>query len=169
MENVPQFEPLKPSQVSEIVIFKLLWGILPRKSFITGLWLREFENTPFFFSMFCHVLAKGQNKYPYFKHYMRNIVLLTPLEHHLYDNGTADQRISYALEVEEASGGKITADWGRIEALRQDLLKEYREHFPTTRGLLIGYKYDLNEQQKIIGMLNKKYIDDLKNVVPLKK
>ena len=100
---------------------------------------------------------------------MRNIVLITPGEHALYDQGTAEARISYALEVEKASGGKNTCDWARLEALADDLRKEHKEYFPTRRGLIIGYKYNLQEVQEIIGMLNAKYIDELKNTLPLEK
>jgi hypothetical protein len=87
---------------------------------------------------------------------------LTPFEHHLYDNGTAEARITYSQEVEEASGGKIKADWGKLEALGEELKEEYRKYFPTRRGLIIGYKYSLDEVAKIIGALNKKYIADLR-------
>jgi hypothetical protein len=151
-----------PSKVAEITIFNLIWKTRERKSFLTGTWLRTFEDSPLFFNCFAHVLAKGQNKYPYFKYYMKNIVLLTPGEHALLDQGTEEARISYALEVEERSGGKITADWPKLKALEQELLGEYKKYFPSTRGLMIGQKYNLMEQQAIIGMLNERYMESLK-------
>lgn len=166
MENYPS---IKPSEMAQIMVFRLLWTSLPKKSFLTGLWLRNFENTPFFRSCFAHVLAKGQNKYPYFKTYTKNIVLLTPNEHHLWDNGTAEARISYSQEVEKQSGGKTKANWAGLEALAEELRGEYKKYFPTRRGLIIGYKYNLEEIQKIIGMLNAKYMDELKNNLSLDK
>ena len=159
MEN-PQ--PFNQSDATQIFVFRYRWINSSKRSFLTGAWLRTYENTPFFWSCFAHVLAKGQNKYPHFKNYCRNICLLTPFEHHLYDNGTAEARITYSQEVEEASGGKIKADWGKLEALGEELKEEYRKYFPTRRGLIIGYKYSLDEVAKIIGALNKKYIADLR-------
>lgn len=159
MEN-PQ--PFNPSDATQIFVFRFRWINSSKRSFLTGAWLRTYENTPFFWSCFAHVLAKGQNKYPYFKNYCRNICLLTPFEHHLYDNGTAEARITYSQEVEEASKGKVKADWSKIDTLAEELKEEYRKHFPTRRGLIIGYRYSLDEVQKIIGALNKKYIEELR-------
>lgn len=81
----------------------------------------------------------------------------------MLDQGTAEARITYSQEVKEASKGKITADWSKIDALAEELKEEYRKHFPTRRGLIIGYRYSLEEQQKIIGKLNKEYIDSIRN------
>lgn len=147
-----------PGKVTEIIIFKHLWAVLPKKSYISGLWLREFENTPFFLNIFAHVLPKRQNAYPYFVHYFKNITLLTPGEHALLDQGTEEQRIQYALDLEQASGGKQTADWGKLKKLEEDLKKEYREHFPVTKFGIIGYKYDAQTVYDTISMLNKKFL-----------
>ncbi len=125
--------------------------------------------TPFFFNMFAHVLPKAQNKYPHFRFYYKNIVLLTPGEHSLYDQGTAEARILYSQEVEKNSGGKITANWAGLEALAEELRGEYKKYFPTRRGLIIGYKYSLQEIQQIIGTLNAKYMTELKNNLSLGK
>jgi len=96
------------------------------------------------------------------KYYYKNIVLMTPLEHHLYDFGTEEQRIHYALELEEKSKGKVTADWQALKDLEDELKVEYRKYFPTTRGLMVGQKYNLTEQQMIVGMLNERYMESLK-------
>jgi hypothetical protein len=77
---------------------------------------------------FAHVLAKGKNKYPKFATYDKNIVLLTFHEHHLYDNGTEQQRNDYAAQV-AAQGGKC--DWQKLYDIREDLLKEYAEKHTT--------------------------------------
>ena len=117
---------------------------------VSGLFLREFMNTDLFFNCFSHVLAKGQNQYPYFKYYAKNIVLLTPGEHALLDQGTEEARISYALDVK-------SANWQPLYDLREELKKEYKKVFPTTRGILIGYKYSPVEQMAKIGNLNQEY------------
>jgi len=109
-----------------------------------------------------HVLPKGQNKYPNFKYYARNIVLGTLDEHNLWDNGTEEQRITYALEVEEQSEGKNTANWQKLKDLAEELRKEYKLYFPTTKGLIIGVKYGLQEVMEVVGHLNKVFFDSLK-------
>jgi hypothetical protein len=157
MKNNKMIIPPKPSEFAELQLFKMIWFRSTKRSFITDLVLRDYEGTDFWVNMFAHVLAKGMNKYPYFKYYAKNIILLTPNEHHLLDNGTEEQRISYSLDVEEKSGGKNTANWGKIKTLEEELKIEYKESFPTTKGLIIGYKYDIYEQQKIVGELNRKF------------
>jgi len=152
-------------KVAESMIFKTIWITRSRRSFLTGIWLREFHpGHPFWFNLFAHVLPKAMNKYPYFRFYYKNIILLTPGEHALMDQGTEEARISYALELEERTNGKNTADWAKIKALEEELKVEYGKYFPTRRGLIIGYKYSLTEQLEIVGMLNKKYLESLKKV-----
>jgi hypothetical protein len=161
--NIEDFPLPGPSKITEAMLFRIIWNIRSRKSFLTGIWLRSIQpGHPLWYNQFAHVLPKGQNKYPYMRFYLRNICLLTPGEHALYDQGTAEARIKYSQEVEEASGGKVKADWGKLEALGEELKEEYRKHFPTRRGLIIGYRYSLDEVQKIIGALNKKYIEELR-------
>jgi hypothetical protein len=106
-----------------------------------------------------HVLAKGQNKWPHFKYYAKNIILGSPLEHTLWDNATEDARINYALEIEENGGH---CDWQKLKDLEAELLKEYKMYFPTSRGLIIGYKYSSDEVYEIISHLNKVFFDSLK-------
>jgi hypothetical protein len=99
MSNVHLFEkPGMGAHLTQTMIFKQLWLYSNKKSFVSGLYLREFMNTPYFFNCFSHVLAKGMSKYPYFKYYARNIVLLTPGEHALLDHDDEAHRIKYAEE-----------------------------------------------------------------------
>lgn len=161
MANNKMIIPPKPSEFAELQLFKYIWHKSNKRSFISGLVLRDFEGTDLWHNMFMHVLPKGQNKYPHFKYYGRNIILGTPNEHHLLDNGTEDQRISYALDVEEKSGGKNTADWAKVKALEEELKLEYKKNFPTTKGILIGYKYTIWDVQEIVGKLNKVFFDNL--------
>jgi hypothetical protein len=161
--NIEDFPLPGPGKITEAMLFRIIWNIRSRKSFLTGTWLRGvYPGHPFWFNLFAHVLPKGMNKYPHFRFYLKNIVLLTPGEHAMYDQATAEVRITYSQEVEEASGGKVKADWGKLEALAEELKEEYRKYFPTRRGLIIGYKYSLDEVAKIIGTLNKKYIEELR-------
>jgi len=161
MNPKPQIQPIKLSEMAESTMFKVIWTTLPRRSFVSDQWLRIFEGTPFFFNMFAHVLPKAQNKFPYFRFYLRNIVLLSPDEHFLWDNGTEEARISYALDVEDKTGGKKTVDWNKLKDLEADLRKEYQKYFPSTIGTMIGCKYSLSEQNAIIGELNKQFLDSL--------
>ena len=71
-----------------------------------------------------HVLAKGQNKYPKFKFYKKNLILLTEYEHQLLDAGTIEQRQHYA-EYCEQNGGKC--DWQKLFDLKEELLEEYKQ------------------------------------------
>lgn len=150
MSNVDHFEMPGPGRVTQIMLFKQIWMYSNKKSFVSGLFLREYMGTDLFLNCFAHVLAKGMNQYPHFKHYAKNIVLLTPGEHSLLDHGTEEARISYALDLK-------TGGWEPLRALEEELKKEYKKYFPTTRGMLIGYKYDLDEVAKIVGKLNKKF------------
>jgi len=151
MSNVPILEgPGSGARLTQVALFKQIWLLSNRRSFVSGLFLREYMNTDLFFNCFAHVLAKGINQYPYFKYYAKNIVLLTPGEHALLDQGTEEARINYTLDVK-------TANWQPLYDLREELKKEYKKYFPTTLGLIIGYKYSPEEQIKIVGKLNQAY------------
>ena len=135
---------------SESVLFRQLWLMSTRKSYLSGLWLRDWINTPQFPSLFAHILPKRQNKFPHFRLYAKNIRLLTPDEHFLWDHSSEDQRISYSKEVK-------TADWSKIWALRDELEGEYRKYFPSTVKGIINYKYSPEEEFHILGNLNKEF------------
>jgi hypothetical protein len=161
--NIEDFPLPGPSKITEAMLFRIIWNVRSQRSFITGTWLRYIQpGHPLWFSLFAHVLAKGQNKYPYFRHYAKNIIILHPKEHFLYDFGTEEQRIAYALDIEEKSGGKNTCDWNKLHELEEELKEEYRHCFPSHKGLLIGIKYSIYEVQKIIGPLNKSFFDSLR-------
>lgn len=160
MGNIIEIENLKNSEIAQIMIFKNLWRFLPNKSCISGLWLRTYANTPLWSNCFLHVL--NPVKWRYFRFYYRNIVLVTPGERGLLMQGTEEERIQYALEIEEKTRGEKTAEWGKIKTLESELKSEYRRYFPSTKGMFLNYQYSLKEQSEIIGKLNKKFIDNLK-------
>ena len=148
------------SLVAEQLIFKTLWDRLPKKSFISGMWLRDYFNTPLWANCFMRVLPV--NKYPYMRFYFGNIILLTPGERALYMQCTPESLIHYSLEIEEKTGGKCTANWNGVRELETELKKQYTKSFPFTYRGIIGYKYTLSEQEAIVGHLNKEFWDGFK-------
>ena len=119
-------EELTPQRIMEIsesewAAFKTLWKYMDKRSFLSELFLRDFYNGPYFLNCFAHVLSKAKNKYPHFRYYLRNIVLLSPGEHTLLDHGTIDQRDSYSKKVK-------AADWSKIAVLKESLVTEYSPH-----------------------------------------
>ncbi len=149
-----------PTAIATNLIYNTLWHNLPRKSFISGLWLRSFYGTDIFFNCFCHVL--NQTKWPHFRWYYKNIVLMTPGEASLYQQASEEERIQYALTLEQESKGRATADWSKLKKLQEELEADYKKAFPVTRGMIIGYHYSLEDQSRIIGKLNKKFLQELK-------
>jgi hypothetical protein len=75
------------------------------------------KSSSFYPNCFAHVLNKG--KYPHFRLKKENIVLLTPAEHFMLDQGTIQHRDNYA----EATG----CDWGKIFELKERLIQQYEE------------------------------------------
>lgn len=72
---------------------------------------------------FAHILAKGLNKYPHFRFNPANICIMTMHEHHLWDNGTKQERQEYADSIARPGA------WDQLEA-RAEILKElYRLRF----------------------------------------
>jgi hypothetical protein len=101
-------------------------------------------------------------KFKYFRYYYKNIIMVTPGEKALYEQASEEERIQYALSVEEKSRGRETADWNKVKELYKGLEVEYRKYFPITRGILVNYHYSLAEQSKIVGSLNRKFLSELK-------
>ena len=109
---------MKPRKATgEGILFKMLFTTRKHISFISELPIDNIDH-----SNCAHVLAKGQNKYPKFKLLDKNIVFLTKEEHHIYDNGTEEQRIKY--QEEKAKEGVIV-NWKKLYDLRDELKKEY--------------------------------------------
>lgn len=155
-----EFKPIRMSDITMKILCNTLWGVSSKKSIVSGLWLRSFERTELFPNLFLHVLTP--DKYPCFKYYMGNVVLVTPGEHALYRQASEEERIQYSLSLEEQSKGKATADWGKIKTLEASLADLYRKHFPSTKGMLLNYYYTFDEIKDIVGELNKKFLSDIK-------
>jgi hypothetical protein len=113
----------KRKPTGELELFKKIWAERDRVSFLSGKPLNFTPGTSFWFSCFAHVLSKAKNKYPEYMLNELNIILLTPEEHFLLDQGSERQREKYY----EESGR--TADWNKIYFWREFLKSEYkREH-----------------------------------------
>jgi hypothetical protein len=98
---------------SLIDLYQEIWEERDHTSFVSD------KRIPFFsLSNFSHCLAKGQGKYPKFKYYKKNIVLLLPYEHFLVDSGTIDLRAKYQKE-------NPSCDWERLYNLQAELKSEY--------------------------------------------
>jgi hypothetical protein len=160
MTQFQEIENPSVSQVTQIMVFNTLWRQLPQKSFISGLWLRNYNNTPLWPNCFLNVLPV--DKYRYFRHYFGNIILVTPGEKGLWEQASEESRIAYALEIEQNSRGKSTANWSAVKELEQDLKLQYTKSFPITKGFMINHQYSLSEHQAIVGNLNKQFWDSFK-------
>lgn len=103
------------SDIGEREIFEQIWlGLEPKErvSFVTGKQLPDQHSARAWY--FSHVLPKGRSKYPMFKFYRKNIVLMTFNEHQLW----------------EYQKYKIKGDpkWAHVFELEKQLKDEYREH-----------------------------------------
>ena len=112
IKKTPLKRNYKPT--GEGILFDTIIATREHKSFISGIKINNISH-----SNMAHVLNK--KKYPLFRLYEKNIVILHNsypyLEHHLFDNGTEEQREKYAKEY--------GADWDKLYNLKEELLNEY--------------------------------------------
>lgn len=92
----------------EKVLFEAIWNSRPRKSFLTGEPLGNDAYAWFFF----HILPKG--KYPKFRLYDKNIILMTQQQHNDWHSKTRAQ----LLEKDPR--------WSKVFDLYDELLEEYQ-------------------------------------------
>jgi len=125
------FKPLKRTAIKKVIkptgeasVFHQIWQDREHVSFISGLPLDHLEGQDLWYSIFAHVLAKGQNKYPKFKLYPKNIQMITPYEHHIFDNGTVEDEQEYYITMYRKHG--IFVDWNKLRALAEELKQEYK-------------------------------------------
>lgn len=99
----------KRKKTGELAIFKSIWDSTENHtSYING------EPIPVFdVSCFAHVLPKGKNKYPLFKLYKKNIVLITKSQHFQWDNGLRSKL-------------KELPVWNKMFELETELKDEYK-------------------------------------------
>ena len=104
---------------SEFSLFLKIWNSnYFKKSFLSGRYLSDFKiGMQQWYSLFAHVLSKAENRYPKFRLYRKNIVLLHPEEHFLFDQGNSDQRAKYEKEY--------NCSFDKLERLKEELIIEY--------------------------------------------
>ena len=93
----------------EIDVFHEIWEEREHVSFIDGSYLGDDLNVCFF----SHILSKALNKYPKFKLYKKNIVLMTFDQHFKFDH----QPRSHIADLPE---------WQKLFALEEELKEEYK-------------------------------------------
>ena len=105
----------------EAELYKIIWDSNEHKSFLSGRPINLIEGSSFWFNVFAHVLAKGKAKYPKFRLYSKNIIMLLPEEHFLLDHCPEEERKKYA-ELHKC-------DWNKVYNLRDSLIEEYKTIF----------------------------------------
>ena len=87
----------KPTGEKEM--FEEIWNERTHVSFLTDVSLDKYMGSPFYFSLFAHVLSKKH--FPLKRLDKDNIVLLTPREHVLFDQGTNEEREEYEYQMKQ--------------------------------------------------------------------
>ena len=124
--HAPGRTPIKKQRFNQKFAYCTKWGFTSEKDLFAHVWSERphvsqvsgkpiHDPAPF---TFAHVLAKGINKYPHLRFCPWNIWLMTMQEHHLWDNGTEEQRLLYAQSI-----GKPMC-WLTLVA-QEGALKEY--------------------------------------------
>ncbi len=99
----------KREPTGEPPIMKSIWeSTTERRSFVSGKPIYVFN-----VRNMAHVLPKAQNKYPKFKLYPKNIVLLSFEEHDSWDNGIREEL-------------RLLPEWNKMFELEEELLLEYK-------------------------------------------
>lgn len=106
---------------TQLAMFNAIWNSRDRVSWLSGISLNGYQDTNKWYSCFAHVLPKGV--FPKMKLFDKNIILLTPKEHGLLDQGTEEQRETYKQE-QSVHGRDV--NWNKIFTLREEL-KEFYE------------------------------------------
>ena len=114
---------------TEVDTFLELWNESNKKSFISGKDLREYINSEFIWSCFAHVIPKNgmstlvfpnkKVKDELLRHNKENIVLLTPHEHFLIDQGTEKGRKQYEEEC--------NCSFDKFYKLKERLIEEIKQ------------------------------------------
>ena len=81
---------------SQVELFRYVWDNSDKKSAICGEDLNKYNGTSWFMNCFMHVLPKG--RYTRYKYNPDNIMLATPVQHFLIDQGSRKQRKEYEEE-----------------------------------------------------------------------
>ncbi len=119
---------------TEVSVFMDIYAKRPKKSFLSGEDITKYEDSAWFLSCFAHVIPKNglsnlvfpnkKLKDELLRHNEENIVLLTPVEHHLIDNGTEEQRQKH----EKEHGISFKPFYDKKEKLIEQLKQKINEH-----------------------------------------
>lgn len=119
----------------EMELFLYLWQNREHRCYVSGVKLDKYRDTDFFPNLFAHILPKAKNRYPKFKLYENNLVLLSPDIHTMFDNPT----LKGIKEYEEKTGHTFSA----LFELERILHEEYKKGFiscPPLRKIVIQYQ-----------------------------
>jgi len=108
---------MKYGYESQIEMFKDIWKRREHRSFLSDRDIDGYSDD-MWINLFAHVLPKG--KYPLFRLNPDNIVLLTPYEHQLFDQGTEEYRARYEKDT-------LGCEWEKLYNYRDRLREEYEE------------------------------------------
>lgn len=132
LKRKPIKKKIKPT--GEKALFDEIFTEREHKSFISDINLEVFVDK-LYVNLFAHVIPKNGTPRLKFKNkadvdkYLRlnkaNIVLLTPREHMLYDQGTDADRAAYVREVKGVFGK--TVNWGKLYDLQEKLIIEIQK------------------------------------------
>ena len=103
---------------SELEVFEFILMRRPLKSFVSEECLKWTQNTSFRFSIFAHVLPKGQGKFPNYRLNPDNIILLTPLQHQDWDQNKTKSQL-----LEQNS------NWQNVFDLYKELEIKYKKKY----------------------------------------
>ena len=107
-------------ETSQIEIFKEIYEERPHISELSGERIEYQIDTPLWRSLFMHVLPKG--RFPLLRTSKDNILLGTPTEHTLIDNGTEEQREEYRIEKLREG---VVVRWSVFYNKQDKLKKQY--------------------------------------------
>ena len=123
----------KKTSTGELDLFMQISTERDFKSFISGIDLNS-VHAKFQLNCFAHVIPKkGHNELNFLNTKQRNkhlrlnkenIVLLTPREHKLYDQGTESERTDYKREIKKIYG--LEVDWNKLYALKEKLIQHLK-------------------------------------------
>lgn len=97
----------------ELELFKQIWRDRPHKSQVSGAPISEFSPV-----IFSHILSKGA--YPGFRLYRKNIWIITPGEHYMWEHGDRKR-----LMAETNINHKM---WRLKQKLHDELVAEYHTY-----------------------------------------
>ena len=111
----------------EAELFDEIFFERERVSVVSGENLNSYYGSMFYYNLFAHVIPKAKNRYPKFKLNKKNIALLTPQEHKMWD----ERR----WECDDPA-------WDYMKALEQELKEEYKLMHPSKSIILTDLLQD---------------------------